>query len=146
MTQRAAMQPTLEQIEIARGHVSNVAFLRLLGVQLDTLGDGTAQMSLTIDDKHLQPLGIAHGGVIASLMDSVTWWAARAALGFEMNHPMVSVDLKLNYLSALKPGPAIARATCKKAGARLCYSVGEILDTRGRLVADGASTLMIVSG
>jgi len=137
------MQPTPEQLAMFRKHAAQVPYLQLLDIQLDALGDGTAEMSVHIQHKHLQPLGIAHGGVIASLMDSVTWWAARAAQSFDREHHILSVDLKLNYLASLKPGRAIARAHCKKSGARLCYSVGEVLDERGRLIADGSSTLLI---
>ena len=136
-------QPTPEQIEMCRQGIKLVPYLQLLDIQLESLGDGTAEMSLEIQHKHLQPMGIAHGGVIASLLDSVTWWAARVARDFDSEHHIVSVDLKLNYLAALKPGRAIARAHCKKSGARLCYAVGEILDANGRLVADGSSTLII---
>lgn len=137
------MAPTPEELEAFRRNVALVPYLQLLGVQLDALGPGTAEMSLLIEHKHLQPMGIAHGGVIASLLDSVTWWAAFAAQARDNQSRIVSVDLKLNYLSALKPGHAIAKAHCKKSGARLCYAVGEIFDGSGRLIADGSSTLMV---
>lgn len=139
-------KPTAQQLEVYKKGIKLVPYLQLLDIELESLGDGTAEMSVEIQKKHLQPMGIAHGGVIASLLDSVTWWAARAAQESDSANVIVSVDLKLNYLSALKPGRAIARAHCKKSGSRLCYAVGEILDANGRLVADGSSTLMITRG
>ena len=57
---------------------------------------------------------------------------------------MVSSDLKLNYLSALKTGRVIATGRCKKAGSRLCHAVGEIQDASGRLIADGSSSLLVL--
>jgi uncharacterized protein (TIGR00369 family) len=137
------MQPTLEELEDFRQRVEEVPFLQLLEIKLEQLGPGEAEMSMTVQHKHLQTMGIAHGGVIASILDSVTWWAAFAAQNSEYRGRIVSVDLKLNYLSALKPGRAVARGKCKKSGSRLCYVVGEIFDETGRLVADGSSTLLV---
>ncbi|MDH5676367.1 MAG: PaaI family thioesterase [Myxococcales bacterium] len=138
------MQPTAEEFEYFRQRVEEVPFLRLLDIKLERLGRGEAEMSMTVSQKHLQTMGIVHGGVIASILDSVTWWAAFAAQQPGDSAKLMSADLKLNYLSALKSGRATARATCKKAGSRLCYAVGEIFDEAGRLVADGSSTLLVV--
>jgi uncharacterized protein (TIGR00369 family) len=134
---------TPEEFSFFQKHVAEVPFLQLLGIQLEQLGAGEAEMSLEIAPKHLQTMGIAHGGVIASILDSVTWWAAFAGLEPEDRGRLVSVDLKLNYLSAIKSGRAVAKGKCKKAGARICYAVGEIFDESGRLVADGSSTLIV---
>jgi len=117
--------------------------LQLLDIKLEQLGRGEAEMSMVVQPKHLQTMGIVHGGVIASILDSVTWWAGFAAQRPDERGQIVSVDLKLNYLSALKSGRATAKSKCKKSGARLCYVVGEIFDETGRLVADGSSTLLV---
>jgi uncharacterized protein (TIGR00369 family) len=137
------MEPTPEEMEAFRKRAEEVPFLRLLDIKLDHLGPGEAEMSMIVGDKHLQTMGIAHGGVIASILDSVTWWAAFAAQDPERRAPIISVDLKLNYLSALRVGRAVAKARCKKSGSRVYYVVGEIYDDAGRLVADGSSTLLV---
>lgn len=125
-----------------RKRVDDVPFLRLLDIRLERLADGEADLSMTIADKHLQTLGIVHGGVIASLLDSVAWWAAFAAHTPGDAVHLVSVDLKLNYLAALKSGTVTAKGRCKKRGTRICYAVAEIYDGTGRLAADGSSTLL----
>jgi uncharacterized protein (TIGR00369 family) len=137
------MPPTPEELEAFRQRVEEVPFLQLLDIKLESLGPGEAEMSMVVQQKHLQTMGIAHGGVIASILDSVTWWAGFAAQDPERRGRMISVDLKLNYLSALKQGRAVARGKCKKSGSRLYYVVGEIFDETGRLVADGSSTLLV---
>jgi len=138
------MEPTTEELEYFRQRVEDVPFLKLLDIKLERLGLGTAEMSMTVQPKHLQTMGIVHGGVIASILDSVTWWAAFAAQTPGSQAQLVSADLKLNYLAALKSGRATAKAQCKKSGSRLCYVVGEIFDETGRLVADGSSTLLVM--
>jgi uncharacterized protein (TIGR00369 family) len=138
------MQPTPDEIAAFRQRVEEVPFLRLLDIKLEQLGFGEAEMSMEVQKKHLQTMGIVHGGVIASLLDSVTWWAGFSAQKPADRGRLMSADLKLNYLSALKAGRARARAKCKKSGSKLFYVVGEILDETGRLVADGSSTLPVV--
>jgi uncharacterized protein (TIGR00369 family) len=137
------MKPTEEELAIFRQGVEQVPYLQLLGIKLESLGLGEAEMSMLVQPKHLQTMGIVHGGAIASILDSVTWWAGFVGQAPEDRARIVSVDLKLNYLAPLKSGRATARAKCKKAGSRLCYVVGEIFDESGRLVADGSSTLLV---
>jgi len=49
--------------------------------------------------KHLQPFGIVHGGVFASLLDATAFWAAYSQAPEDVG--MTTVDLKLNYLAPL---------------------------------------------
>jgi 1,4-dihydroxy-2-naphthoyl-CoA hydrolase len=52
-----------------------------LGFELTDLGDERAQGHVTIEDRHLQPLGVVHGGVYAALAESIASHAtARAVL------------------------------------------------------------------
>lgn len=138
------MEPTPEVMEFFREKVQEVPFLRLLDIRLESLAPGAAEMSMVISNKHMQTMGIVHGGVIATVLDSVTWWAAFAAQKPGDNARLVSTDLKLNYLASLKSGKVTAKARCKKAGSRLCYAAAEIFDDAGRLIADGSSTLLVV--
>lgn len=137
------MKPTPEELALFRSGVEQVPYLQLLGIELASLGFGEAEMTMLVQPKHLQTMGIVHGGAIASILDSVTWWAGFTSQPPEDRNRIISVDLKLNYLAALKSGRATARAKCKKTGSRLCYVVGEIFDESGRLVADGSSTLLV---
>jgi len=137
------MDPTSEELEAFRHRAREVPFLKHLGIELVRMGDGEAEMSLIVRDEHLQTMGIVHGGVFASILDSVTWWAAFAAQPRDGAGRLTSVDLKVNYLSALRSGRAVARARCKKVGARICYATAEILDDAGKLLADGSSTLLV---
>jgi uncharacterized protein (TIGR00369 family) len=137
------MEPTPEELEAFRARARQVPFLRHLGIELERVGNGEAEMSLIVRDEHLQTMGIVHGGVLASILDSVTWWAAFAVQPRDSASRLTSIDLKVNYLSALRSGRAVARARCKKAGGRLCYATAEILDDTGKLLADGSSTLLV---
>jgi uncharacterized protein (TIGR00369 family) len=45
-------------------------FLAMLGAELVERGDGSATLALNLSEMHLRTRGIAHGGVIATLLDT----------------------------------------------------------------------------
>ncbi|OPX18798.1 MAG: hypothetical protein BZ151_12660 [Desulfobacca sp. 4484_104] len=71
--------------------------MRLISVSRDQ-----AKVELATEVCHLQPYGIVHGGVMATLIDTATFWAAFARLPEDAG--LVNVDLKLNYLKPVKTG------------------------------------------
>jgi acyl-coenzyme A thioesterase PaaI-like protein len=59
---------------------------------------------------------------------------------------MTSVDLKLNYLSPAASGKLIAKGRQINVGKTLGYAAAEVTDETGKILAHGASTLMILQG
>ena len=51
-----------------------------LGFQLTELGPEVAHAQVEIDERHLQPLGVVHGGVYAALAESLASHATAAAV------------------------------------------------------------------
>ncbi|MCG8617586.1 MAG: PaaI family thioesterase, partial [Desulfobacterales bacterium] len=71
--------------------------MSLAGIDMDT-----AVIAMTLDRCHLQPYGIVHGGVIATLIDTATVWAGFLRLPEDAG--LVNIDLKLNYLNSVVEG------------------------------------------
>jgi len=112
---------------------------KLASIELDR-----AQIKLDVADCHLQPFGMVHGGVIATLIDTATFWAAFLRLPEE--HGLVNIDLKLNYLRPINDGTIIAAGYCLKTGRTLSYAEASVTDNQGTLLAHGTSTLMVMPG
>ena len=55
----------------------DVPFLNLLGVKLHRMSDGEGEISLAVEEKHLNTWGSVHGGVLLSLADAAMAIAAR---------------------------------------------------------------------
>ena len=51
------------------------AFRDLVGYRLIEWGDGYAKLELTLDARHMNRSGVAHGGVLTTLMDAVGGYA-----------------------------------------------------------------------
>ena len=115
----------------------------LLSKNLVDIGIGFAVVEIVTEDKHMQLLGVVHGGVLASLIDTVAFWAVY--YGIE-NHDawLTSVDLKLNYLSPANSKKLIAKGRQIKVGRKLCYAEAQVNTEDNRIIAHGTSTLMIM--
>jgi 1,4-dihydroxy-2-naphthoyl-CoA hydrolase len=57
-----------------------VGFDRLYGLELVELSDGEARARVSVRDELKQPYGLVHGGVYASIAESLTSWATAAAV------------------------------------------------------------------
>lgn len=115
----------------------------LLSMNLVDIGIGFAEVQIITEDKHMQLLGVVHGGVLASLIDTVAFWAVY--YGIEDHDAwLTSVDLKLNYLSPATSKKLIAKGRQIKVGRKLCYAEAQVNTEDDRIIAHGTSTLMIM--
>ena len=125
--------------------VLEASYPRLIGMKLEDIGIDFATILLDIDaERHFQPFGIVHGGVLATLIDTATFWAAYARLPQDMG--LVNIDLKLNYLQPAISGRLTARGRCIRPGRTLSYTEAHVYDEKGDLLAHGTSTLMALPG
>jgi uncharacterized protein (TIGR00369 family) len=113
-------------------------------MQLKAIEFDYALISLKTDTCHLQPYGIVHGGVLATLIDTATFWAAYLKLPDDCG--LVNIDLKLNYLKPVVDGILTATGRCIRAGRSLSYAEAGVTDADGKLVAHGTSILMAQPG
>jgi len=104
----------------------------------------TALIHMSLDRCHLQPYGIVHGGVIATIIDTATFWAGFLRLDEDCG--LVNVDLKLNYLSSVVQGELRAEGICIRPGRTISYAEARVEDDKGNLVAHGTSSLMALPG
>lgn len=113
--------------------------MSLAGIDMDT-----AVIAMTLDRCHLQPYGIVHGGVIATLIDTATFWAGFLRLPEDAG--LVNIDLKLNYLNSVVEGKLTAEGRCLRPGKTISYAEAKVLDESGKLIAHGTSSLMALPG
>jgi uncharacterized protein (TIGR00369 family) len=123
--------------------VNQCPYFQLISMSITTLGEGTSLMEILLEEKHLQPFGMVHGGVFSSLIDASAYWAVYPLL--EEGLGLTTVEMKLNYLSPAIKGKMVAKGQCLKLGKTLALGQSEIRDQDGRLLAHGTATLMVLS-
>lgn len=122
--------------------VNNCPYFKLLSMRLEDLEYGRSVLQIDAQEKHLQPYGIIHGGVCASILDAAVYWAVYA--GLERTVGLTTIDIKVNYLAPVKSGRLTARGRCIKAGKTICLGDASIEDAKGSLIAHATSTLLVL--
>ena len=137
--------PNPEHVKQLIALVNGCPYFNLVSMNIVEISIGYARLVIDLAQKHLQPFGLVHGGVFATIIDSAASWA----LFYGIEDPdagMTSVDLKLNYLAPVVSGKLIARGRQIRIGKTLGYAEAEVTDQTGKLVAHGTSTIMILPG
>jgi uncharacterized protein (TIGR00369 family) len=104
----------------------NIPFAHLLGIELGELKRGEATMCLEVRDELRRNNGVAHGGAIASLVDTAAAFAILTLL--EPDQTTTTIDLTIHYLRPLIKGRATAHARVLRAGRRIIVISIEVLD------------------
>jgi len=120
--------------------LDHVPFARLLGIEVDSVEPGHAVLSMQLRHEHMRNNAIAHGGVIATLIDSAMAIAIMALL--DENERTVTVDLTIHYLRPVPEGSAKASARVVRAGRRVVTVSAELFDAEGKLAATAISTYL----
>jgi uncharacterized protein (TIGR00369 family) len=113
---------------------------RLLGFIMKSIEPGHAVFEMEADERHHNPMGTLHGGVYCDLADAAMGYAYAATLGD--GETFTTIELKINFLRAVRKATLTADARVVKAGSTVGYVECDVKDQTGRLVARVASTCM----
>lgn len=115
-----------------------------LGFTLAEVDDGRALFLGDPSDRILNPLGIVHGGWALTLIDSCTGCAAHTTLPAGVSY--TTVETKVNFVRAITPatGQVRAEGVVVARGRTIITAEGKLTDSRGRLLAHGTSTLIVL--
>jgi uncharacterized protein (TIGR00369 family) len=125
--------------------VNRSPYFELLAMRIRAVDRGYSLLEVELSRKHLQPFGVVHGGVFASVIDAASFWALYYDIEDE-RAGVTTVELKLNYLAPTAGGRLVARGRQLKVGKTLGYAEAEVTDADGRLLAHGTSTVIILPG
>ncbi len=131
-------------VEAIKGVVNTSPYFRLISMEIKNLEFGHTRLEVTLEEKHLQPFGMVHGGVFASLVDAAAYWALYAEV--DEGKWMTTVEMKLNFLAPAQAGKLVAEGRRIKLGRTLGLGEASVVDEEGKLLAHGIGTFMILPG
>ncbi len=137
----------LDGIEIFRemiaGRLPAPPICRALGFRMTEIEHGRAVFVYEPVFDHYNPLGTVHGGIAATLLDSVMGCCIHSTL--KAGQGYTTLEIKINYVRAMtdKTGPVRAEGKVINLGARVATSEGRLVDAAGRLLAHGTTTCLI---
>lgn len=131
-------------VERAREYERKIPFSTHLGLVTETLGEGSARVSLPLAPQLLNSLGSAHGGVIMTLLDVVLCTAARTL------HPdsagVITIDMSVSFIGAGTGARLLAAGRVLRNGRSIIFTEGEARNEDGSLVAKAVGTVRARSG
>ncbi|MET0368323.1 MAG: PaaI family thioesterase [Methylobacterium sp.] len=119
---------------------AQIPFVRFCGIEALDVTEGRTRLRLVMRPEHSNNLGIAHGGIVCTLLDVAMGTAARLTAGC----PVVTLDMQTRFLN---PGrgtlEAVGRVT--RGGRSILFCEAEIRDAEGVPVASATGLLKPVA-
>jgi uncharacterized protein (TIGR00369 family) len=116
----------------------------LLGIEFVSYEDGVCTMRLEADERHSNPMGTIHGGVVGDLADAAMGMAFFSSL--DPGESFTTLELKINFLRPFWTGTLVAHGRVVQRGRTVGMTECDVLDADGRLIARASSTCMTLRG
>lgn len=121
---------------------NRIPLLQTLGIQLREIGDCHAVMEVTVSDHHRNYFGGAHGGLLATLVDTASFFP-RPLL--PSGTVCTTTSLNVSYIRPAALGDTLtARSELLHLGRRTASVRVEVTNQEGKLVTHGTVALMLV--
>ena len=125
----------------------HIPFVQMLGMELQRMQGGEAEITLALREELMNSWGVAHGGVTMTLLDVVMAHAARSPEGAD-GDPLpgvVTIEMKTSFM---RPGEGVLRATGRRLHrtASMAFCEGFVYDTAGELIGHASGTFKYLRG
>ena len=134
----------LETLQALRdGVLAPPPIAQLMQMDVIAVEEGRVEFSCLVDESVYNPIGVVHGGLVCTLLDTVAGCAVHSTLPRGTGY--TSIELKVTYLRPVTAGSGPLRAIGRvvKPGRRVAFAEGEVLDAAGRTVATASSSLLV---
>src|SRR5882672_10630903 len=115
----------------------------LMNFRIGELSEGRAVFVLEPAEYHYNPIGVVHGGLAATLLDSAMGCAVHSTLPAGASY--TTLEIKVNYVRPMTAETGMVRceANVIHVGGRTATAEGKIFDQNGKLYAHGTTTCII---
>lgn len=127
---------------IATGETPLPPIAQLIGFDITELEAGRCLIIFDAQQRHANPMGGLHGGVICDVTDAAMGMAYASTLDTAAGEYFTTVEIKVNFLRPFKTGRLYAEGRVINAGKTLGLVEADLKDDRGRLIARASSTCM----
>ena len=117
------------------GRWDTVWFPKFLGIELEELRADYARMRLAYRPEFRQPAGVIHGGVIATMIDTVVVPAIGS--GYDEPRQLFTIDIQLRYLAPIVDDDLVAEGWVVQRGRQIVFCNAEV---RGASTTAAAAT------
>jgi uncharacterized protein (TIGR00369 family) len=126
-----------------RGELPPPPICHLVDFTFDRIDDGRVEMVLKPQESQYNAIGSVHGGIIATVLDSVMGCAVHTRL--PVGRAYTTLEIKVNYLRGVsrETGPMTAVGRVIHLGRQTAMAEASLSDASGRLFAKASTTCLI---
>ena len=116
------------------------SLIKFLGVKIVPLENLKVRLELFVGERHTNPYGLLHGGMMATLVDT-----AMGAACLARNKKVVTVSLTVEYMKAFPVHTKILTdAKIIHEGRKIIFCECNLLDEEGTLYAKSSATFFVI--
>lgn len=106
---------------------------------------GDVTFTCVPDESAYNPIGLVHGGLVCTLLDSVVGCAVQSTLAAGVGY--TSIELKVSYLRPVRhdSGELRARGRVTKPGRRVAFAEGDVRDAAGKVIAAATGSCLVIA-
>ena len=127
-----------------RGEAPHPPIATLIGFRLVSIGPGQATVEFEAGERHANPMGRLHGGVLCDIADAAMGMAYASTL--DEGETFTTLELKINFLKPVWNARLRAVGRVVKRGQTICLVECDVTDEQQQLVARAGSTCMVLKG
>lgn len=129
--------------KIVAGEIPRPPISAVLDFGLVELEEGRAVFAVEPAEYHYNPIGVVHGGLAATLLDSAMGCAVHSTLPAGAGY--TTLEIKVNFVRpmTIETGRVRCEAKLIYVGGRTATAEGRIVDEKGKLYAHGTTTCLI---
>jgi len=142
----ARSMPGIEFLRAIRdGRLPGPPIAQLLGFSLAEVEPGYAVFECVPGERHYNPIGVVHGGLAMTLLDSCMGCCVQSAMPAGSGY--TTLEAKTNLVRAITSATGKLRAIGKlvHAGKRVATAEGRLEDEAGKLYAHASTTCIVLS-
>ena len=130
--------------KIVAGELPPPPMASLLKFELVEISEGRAIFAVEPREYHYNPIGVVHGGLAATLLDSAMGCAVHSTLPAGAGY--TTLEIKVNFVRPITADTGRVRAEAKliHLGGRTATAEGRVIDEAGKLYAHATSTCLIL--
>ena len=130
--------------EMIAGRIAAPPIMSLMGFRLAQVGDGLAVFECEPCEQHYNPIGVVHGGLAMTLLDSAMGCCVHTRLPAKVGY--TTLEAKVNMVRAITAKTGTIRATGKviHLGGKTATAEARLEDAAGKLYAHGTTTCIIL--
>lgn len=135
----------LESLQkLVRGELRPPPVAQLVGFHLISVEHGEAVIELEAENKHANPMGTLHGGILCDITDAAMGMAYASTL--DEDESFTTLELKINFLRPVWKEKLRAVGKVVKRGRTVGMVECDVTNSEGVLVARSSSTCMVLRG